>query len=76
MMNSPTVQDVIDRLAQTREQRDDLRLALKSLTNEVSAAFGLAERDLRAALGNTNAMCLFRRMEEAKAAIAKAEGRV
>lgn len=47
--------------------------ALKKLAAEVAGAFGIAEIDIRAALGNTNAAVLMQRLEEAQSVIAKAE---
>ena len=47
--------------------------ALKGLANEVTGAFGIAEVEIRVALGNILAQVLYERLEEARAAIATAE---
>jgi hypothetical protein len=53
---------------------DELLAALKHLSVEVSALLGIAERELRDAVGNTNVAVLTQRWQEARAALAKAEG--
>lgn len=42
----------------------DLKALATTLAREVKGAFGIAERDLRAALGNTNAACLLEAAEK------------
>jgi hypothetical protein len=49
--------------------------ALKSLRNEVNGILALAREEFRPVVGNTNVRCLLNRVDEADAAIAKAEGR-
>lgn len=51
-----------------------LRVALGKLSAEVSATLGLCEPELRQILGNTNVNVLTLRWNEAKAALARAEG--
>jgi hypothetical protein len=54
---------------------DELLAALKKLSVEVSGLLGTIEREMREAAGNTNMAVLTQRWQEARAAIAKAEGR-
>jgi hypothetical protein len=49
-----------------RDQRDDLRVALKKLLAEIHATLSLSEPELRAIVGNTNVTCLKEAAEEAK----------
>ena len=52
-------------LAAEREARERAEGALRRLRNEVHAALGLAEPEMREALGNTNVNCLSNRLREA-----------
>jgi hypothetical protein len=47
--------------------------ALSGLLGEVEGALGMEENALRGLLGNTNLACLKRRVEQARAALAKAK---
>ncbi len=47
-----------------------LREALNKLRKEVAGALGIAERDIRDAIGNTNVACIKLRLSEADAALA------
>lgn len=53
----------------------ELLEALRSLCNETDGAMHIAEYAIRKAVGNTNATCILNRVEQARAAIAKAEGK-
>jgi hypothetical protein len=53
----------------------DLYAALKQLRTEVNAILGISEAAMRLAAGNTNVAVLRLKAEEARAALAKAEGR-
>ena len=53
-------------------EAERLRAALRKLANEVEGAWGIAELDIRCAIGNTNYQCVKLRLDEARAALGEA----
>jgi hypothetical protein len=68
-------EDANARLGAVAAQRDELLAALKYLTNESEAVLGLVTPWLREVIGNTNVTCFQGRVQDARAACAKAEGK-
>lgn len=52
-----------------RERAERLEKALRYLRNEAAGCWGMAERELRDLLGNTNYACVEKRIQEADAAL-------